>query len=302
LNGLALGAAVVVWVGAGLALSAWPRLSRPSLAERLRPFSPGGHLPMGTRARSRGGPVRESMLPRLERAGDRLSELLGISDTLENRLARIHSPMDPAQFRVREATCCLVAFVAGITIPVLVSVPVPVVALFALGGPLLAFLVLEQSLVRESERWRTAVAYELPVVSEQLAMLMNAGFSLGSSLARLAERGNGVVAADLNLVVNRVRHGLSESDALAEWSARAGVEGVSRLVAVLTIHSQAADVGRLVSAEARSARRDLNRRTVEAIESRAQQVWIPVTVATLVPGVILLAVPFLSALNQFSRA
>ena len=38
------------------------------------------------------------------------------------------------------------------------------------------------------------------------------------------------------------------------------------------------------------------------LERRAQQVWVPVTVATLVPGVIFLAVPFLAALKLFSNA
>jgi hypothetical protein len=46
----------------------------------------------------------------------------------------------------------------------------------------------------------------------------------------------------------------------------------------------------------------LHRHTIEAIERRAQQVWVPVTVATLVPGVMLLAVPFLSALHLFAKA
>jgi tight adherence protein C len=38
------------------------------------------------------------------------------------------------------------------------------------------------------------------------------------------------------------------------------------------------------------------------MERRSQQVWIPVTVATLVPGVIFLAVPFVEALRMFSEA
>ena len=42
--------------------------------------------------------------------------------------------------------------------------------------------------------------------------------------------------------------------------------------------------------------------TIEQIERRGQQVWIPVTVATLVPGAILLAVPFLAALRTFANA
>jgi pilus assembly protein TadC len=153
-----------------------------------------------------------------------------------------------------------------------------------------------------SQRWQRDVAYEMPVVSEQVAMLLNSGYSVGAALARVASRGKGCVASDLATVVNRMRQGLSESEALREWGELARVEAVDRMVSVLTLHSEAADLGRLVSGEARQARRDLHRRTVETIERRGQQVWIPVTVATLVPGAILLAVPFLSALRLFSNA
>ena len=40
----------------------------------------------------------------------------------------------------------------------------------------------------------------------------------------------------------------------------------------------------------------------EQIERRSQQVWIPVTVAALVPGAIFIAIPFLEALRVFSTS
>ena len=46
-------------------------------------------------------------------------------------------------------------------------------------------------------------------------------------------------------------------------------------------------------------RRESQRRLLERIERRNEQVWIPVTVATLVPGVIFLAIPFVDALHSF---
>jgi len=100
----------------------------------------------------------------------------------------------------------------------------------------------------------------------------------------------------------RLRQREDGQEALREWAEVARVDVVHRLVGVLAFGSEAADLGRIVSAEARQARRDLHRRTIELIERRAQQVWIPVTVATLVPGVILLAVPFLAALRLFSNS
>jgi tight adherence protein C len=47
-------------------------------------------------------------------------------------------------------------------------------------------------------------------------------------------------------------------------------------------------------------RREVQRELIEAVERRGQQVWIPVTVATLVPGVLLMAVPFIEALRLFT--
>jgi len=71
-------------------------------------------------------------------------------------------------------------------------------------------------------------------------------------------------------------------------------------VHVLALNREASDLGRLISEEARAIRRDVQRELIETIEKRGQQVWIPVTVATLLPGVIFLAVPFIQALSLFS--
>ena len=98
----------------------------------------------------------------------------------------------------------------------------------------------------------------------------------------------------------RIRQGLTEVEALREWATIADVDALDRLVAVLALNREAGDLGRLVADEARSIRREVQRELIEQIERRAQQVWIPVTVATLVPGAVLLAVPFIEALRLFS--
>ena len=65
--------------------------------------------------------------------------------------------------------------------------------------------------------------------------------------------------------------------------------------------SRATSAG-LIGEEARAIRRDVHRELIETIERRGQQVWIPVTVAALVPGVIFLAVPFIDALSLFANS
>jgi tight adherence protein C len=162
--------------------------------------------------------------------------------------------------------------------------------------------VVEQRLAGESDRWKRRLFLELPVVAEQLGMLLGAGYSLSAALSRLAQRGRGVCGRDLGRVCERIGHGLTESAALREWAEVADVPAVHRLVNVLTLNRKAGDLGRLTGEEARSIRRELHRQLVAAMERRGQQVWIPVTVAALVPGVIFLAVPFVEALRLFSEA
>lgn len=289
-------AGVLTWVGVTLILSTRPRWSRLSLIERLQPFHPGpGVVP-------RPPGITESVwLPWIRDAGDRLARFLGVAERAERRLRRIHSATPAAVFRLRQLGYAFAGAVAGALVSALAAAPAPLAVLLVVGTPALVFLLIEQRLGQQSQKWQEQTAAEVPVVAEQLAMLLNAGFSLGAGLQRLARQGRGCVAQDLDVVTNRIQQGLSEREALQEWSDLAGVECVTRLVSVLTLHSEAADLGRLVSTEARAARRDLQRRTIEEIERRSQQVWVPVTVATLVPGAILLAVPFLAALRMFTN-
>jgi hypothetical protein len=74
---------------------------------------------------------------------------------------------------------------------------------------------------------------------------------------------------------------------------------VEQLVRILVLHHATSDLGRLVGHEAAQIRRDAHRRLVTEVERRNQQVWIPVTVAALVPGVLFLAIPFVDALRAF---
>jgi Flp pilus assembly protein TadB len=245
--------------------------------------------------------LREVVGPLARTLGDRLASLSGVSEQLDARLERVHSSIHVTEFRVRQLAMSGAAMLVGAAVAA-AGAPGPLAILLVFGAPLLVFLVIEERLARRSHRWQRDLANEVPIVSEQLAMLLNAGYSLGAALSRLADRGRGCMARDLERVCNRIRHGLSETEALREWAEIARVDAVDRLVGVLALHGQSSDLGRLISAEARQSRRDLQRRTIETIERRAQQVWVPVTVATLVPGVILLAVPFLSALRLFANA
>ena len=299
---LAVASGLALCVGATLLLSELRWFSRPSLLERLRPYSPGGMSARGRGAVPSGASFRDIVGPLCRLSGERLARALGVSEDLARRLERIHSPLDVTAFRVRQLGWSGAGFGVGALVSLALRPPLPAALFFIVGGAALAFLIVEQQVALASEAWKRRLFLELPVLSEQLAILLSAGFSLGAALNRLAERGRGNAARDLARVCGRIRQGLSEIEAVREWAAVADVAALDRLVPVLALNREASDLGRLISDESRSIRRDVQRQLVETAERRSQQVWVPVTVAALLPGVLFLAIPFMAALDLFSGA
>jgi hypothetical protein len=295
-----IGWGLVVWAGSTLMLSSSRWFARAPLVERLRPFAADPSVAL----RRRPGLLSvESFGDVLRPAAAALGEMLGRltgSEDLATRLARVHSPLDPAAFRVRQVGRAGVGLLVGTAAAAVLRPPPPVAVLLVLGLPALAFLLAERSLQRAVQARQQRLATELPVIAEQLAMLLASGWSTGGALQRLAERGTGAAAEDLAVVVGRIRQGLGEGEALREWRDLVDVPAVDRLVAVLAMQRATTDLGRLLAAEARAIRQDHHRLLIEQLDRRAQQVWIPVTVATLVPGAIFLSIPFIEALRLFT--
>lgn len=291
---------IVLWAGATLLLSTTRWFARRPLTDRLRPYTPGGLAPAHRSGLLSLESFGEVVGPLSRRFGEHLARLFGVSEDLAIRLTRIHSPLDVTSFRVRQLGWVVAAFGGASVVVLATGAPPAMGVLMVLGLPLLAFLLLEQQISGQSARWQRHLFLELPVISEQIGLLLSAGYSLSGAIDRVATRSQGAAGRDLRRVMSRVRQGLSETDALREWAQLAKVDAVDRLVQVLALNREASDLGRLISEEARAIRRDVQRELVERIERRGQQVWIPVTVATLVPGVIFLSVPFLDALSLFS--
>lgn len=290
--------AILFFVGSTLLLSEIRWFRTRSLAAMITPYVPGGRRTRASELFSVES-FGELLRPAVQAVGGLAAKLFGVSEELPRRLRRVHWDMDAAGFRLRQMGWALVAMAAAALVVFTLGLPGPLVVMALLGSPILAFLVVEQQLANASDRWKHRVFQELPIVAEQIAMLLGSGYSLGAALNRIAERGNGATATDLKRVVGRVRQGASEGEALREWSELLDVDQVRRLVSVLSLNKEAGDLGSMVATEARTTRAEAHRALLESIERKNQQVWIPVTLATLVPGVILMAIPFFDALSSF---
>ncbi len=289
-------AALLGVVGCTLVLAEVPWFDRRPTAERLAPYLRTARRP--SRVRRSPASFAQILAPIAQELGGRLSGALGVTEDLGVRLVRAGSPMEPADFRVRQFTRGIVALLGAAIFSLWVGPAAAMTIAILVGVPALVVIADEQHLSALAARRERTLRAELPVVVEQLGMLLSAGHSVSSALTRLATRSDGVVAHDLSSVMRDVRHGSTEISALEEWSHRSGVDAVRRLVAVLSLHGSAGDLGALISEEARSVRAEAQRELLETIERRSQLVWIPVTVATLVPGLMFLAVPFMSAMSQ----
>ncbi len=289
---------LTLWVGAATCLAQTPWGRRRPLQRRLAPFLPrsvdAGLDPPAARV----GAGVAVLSPAVLHLMDRASRALGARDGLATRLLRADDDREPATFRAQQLAGAVVAVCVGGALAVGVGASDVGALGLLVGAPLVWIVATERRLDARIADQQRRLRLELPVVGEQLAILIGAGYSLPAALQRLAERGRGRAARDLGAVSRELRRGVPESAALAEWEARTGLPAVGRLVKVLAMHRDAGDLGHLVAAEARATRAESHRALVETIERRAQLVWIPVTVATLVPGLILLAVPFVAALRQ----
>lgn len=295
-------AGLSLFVGVTLLLSLAGWFSRRPMLDRLRPYTPGG-----LRTETRTGILsvdsfRDVVAPLSQGIGSTLARFFGVSEELNVKLRRLHSTMDPTEFRTRQVGWTVWALIGTVLVAFALQLSPAIGLIGALLVPLFVFLVLEQQIVAASEKRQRRLFLELPVVAEQLGMLLAAGYSLGGAIHRIEERGNGVVAEDLRRVQLRMRQGLSEIQALREWADIAQVDALNRLIAVLALNREASNLGHLISSEARNIRREAHRELLAAIERKSQQVWIPVTVAALVPGSIMIAIPFIETLNTFAGA
>lgn len=293
-------AAILLWLGATLVLAELRSFRRVPMLERLRAYSPTSAT-SGRSRRLSSGSFAEVVAPLAQWVGEAASTALRLDDDVATRLERVHSPLEATTFRIRQLGSAVVSLLVSSALAIALHLPAVLTLLALLGAPLLAYLVHEQRLAAASARWQRRLFLELPVVTEQLGMLLSAGFSLGAALNRLADRGSGASGADLARVCARIRYGATEIQALREWAELARVDGVDRLVSVLALNHEAGDLGRLIAEEARNIRRDAQRELIETIERRAQLVWIPVTVAALLPGTLFLVVPFLEAMRLFTN-
>lgn len=291
-----IGLCALLGLGSTLVLADRPWFRRQSDIVRLGPYLPSNRTSVVARRSQMG--MKETIGPTLDWLGTRLNQAMGIVTDLPLRLQRAGVATDPYDFRLRQMASGVLALLVSAVIWIVTPISTILGITILIAGPMVVVLAMEQWLNHRIEERSERLRTELPVMMEQLGMLVSAGFSLTSAIAHIATRGSGVVADDFRAITREVRRGVPPDECFDTWARTSGLPVVEKVVGVLALNSEASDLGSLISAEARSIRASAHRDLLEAIEKRSQLVWIPVTVATLVPGLIFLAVPFYAAMAK----
>ena len=294
--GVFLGA--VLGIGLWSLVSAFPRLSRPRLADRLAPYI----LDVSPEARAFVARVTVDPIPVLgtlfvpifDRLRRGLAALLGGSDTVQRRLRQSGSRRSLDEFRSQQLVCAILCLAAGVVavvfvptlhaLPLLAAAAIPVLA--GLGGALLWDALLRRSALGRLARMRG----ELPTILEFLTLSLSAGEGILDALARVSRTSTGELSREFAGIVTEVHSGIPLAEALQSLARALQLAALTRFVdqagGALDRGTPLAEVLR---AQAQDTREEAKRELLEVAGRKEVAMLVPL-VFLILPMTILFAI------------
>jgi tight adherence protein C len=193
-------AALGLFIGTCLVLSRHRWFARSPVVERLRPYSPGGFGVAPSRGIWSVDSFREVVGPLSRGIGAAVSRLFGVSEELDMKLRRLHSPMDSGEFRTRQVGFSLAVVIVTAGSGAALGLSAPTLALATIAAPMLAFLVIEHRVVAASEARQERLRQELPVVPSSSGCCCRRATRWAPRSSASPNRGQGVSGQDLRRV------------------------------------------------------------------------------------------------------
>ncbi len=173
----------------------------------------------------------------------------------------------------------------------------------AIGAGLLsplAILLFKSSRIYQGERRRVRELKDaLPLYIEQIGSFVASGLSIQSAIDRYLKTIKGPWSTPSRQMSAEIRRGANPGRALGMIASQYRLTGLDHLTRLLDANYSSPELPSLLDEQSRSLRRRQQLELTEKLAKRAQAVWIPVSVAALVPGIIFVMIPFVSALHAF---
>lgn len=168
-----------------------------------------------------------------------------------------------------------------------------------IGGLLpgvLTLLILEHGALRT----RASLSNRLPDLLERLSVSLNSGMSVSAALSLVSLDVASPWSPWLAQVVTSLSRGGSLGEELYLIARYLGDEVFARTAELLSSQTLSSELPQLLDAELDSCRRRQRLKLTEILEQRSQLVWIPVSIAILIPGSIILSIPLISSMKFFA--
>ncbi|TAN20543.1 MAG: hypothetical protein EPN30_10060 [Actinomycetota bacterium] len=171
---------------------------------------------------------------------------------------------------------------------------IPVVLIGALAGLASAAVIGRYFVDQRRKRRSEELASSLVALLEQIYLKVINGSSVHSSLTSIEGIGNRDIASLQGLV----KSGLDLESAAAYWIEEFDAPAKRQLADLLLARTTTSETLTLMAGLVQQLRSEQNFSLIATIEKRNQLVWIPVTIAVLVPGMIFIAIPLEATLRS----
>jgi tight adherence protein C len=149
--------------------------------------------------------------------------------------------------------------VIGLGLAILASLEEPMFLLGPVGGGVLGYLIPQMLLTSKVKKRKKQILLAMPSALDLLTISVEAGLSFDAALARVAEKYENPLTAEITQVLNEIRLGRPRIEALEDMARRCKVEELTNFVQAVVQSEQLgvgiANVLRIQSEEIRRRRR-----------------------------------------------
>jgi tight adherence protein C len=305
--------AVVVGIAGGLGLwsilSLIPRLSRPTLANRVAPYV----IDVSTGAREHVAPRSVGPLPVLgvlfvpaaRWLRSTLASVAGGGDQIARRLRQAGSEIGVEAYRSQQLLAMLGGAMLGVVFDVSIATAqqVPLIAqlVLVIVGGVLGITARDYLLQRSAKSRIRRLTAELPVVLEFLALSLSAGEGILDAVRRVSQVSGGELSRELARVVASVNTGLPFGETLGVLSRELELPPFARCVdQILGALDRGSPLSEVLQAQAQDSREESKRELLELAGKKEVAMLfplvfliLPITIAfAIFPGIFVLQVGF----------
>ncbi|WP_298208091.1 hypothetical protein [Ferrimicrobium sp.] len=242
----------------------------------------------------------ERLLRHLRPAGERHQQRAMVHGTLANsvhrELAVLLVDQSPALYLLTittNATMLTALFAVALT---LVG---PNVSVTLLAVPLWFLILGAQRLLlfAAAQQTERALRNDLPLLLSELQAALDRGHSLAAAVTVVAHSTETAWSAHLERASSSLTRGEPIAGVLNDLANIFADPDISRALTLLALSSQHQVAQQLVGQLLTKAKLDHHHRLIAIAGKREQLIWIPVALATLIPGVLLVIVPLIGSLK-----